>query len=440
MTQLRISSKHLDILRRSLLDKEVEQAAILFLTEGSGVRKLVRDLEIPQPVDYEYCDRMSAQLTPTFVARVVKQAKVNGLSLAFVHSHPGTHPPEFSLVDDAGEAELAEFLARRGMQGVHLAMVISQGGLRARVLGAGEEVAVISVGDTLRTEFALCSSSEELAVVHDRQVRAFGAEGQKALQGLKIAIVGLGGTGSLLAQQLIHLGVRDFLLIDPDTIDITNLNRVVGTGLQDVGKTKVEIAARYLHQVAPDASIQPIQGDVTRTRCAKQLAEVDVIFSCTDSHGSRSVLQQVAYQNLIPCIDMGSTITVVDSAIQNIFGRVQLLSPGQPCLWCTGLLNSEQIRQDLMSDFERQVDPYIVGHHEPAPAVISLNATVVSLATTMFLGLVTEVPVAARSLIYNAKNSTVKPVTALAKEHCFICSASGVLARGIHHPLFARGD
>ena len=76
----------------------------------------------------------------------------------------------------------------------------------------------------------------------DRQVRAFGADGQLKLQRLRVAIVGLGGTGSLIAQQLVHLGVRDFILVDPDVIESTNLNRVANAFQDDIGQPKVKIA------------------------------------------------------------------------------------------------------------------------------------------------------------------------------------------------------
>lgn len=440
MIELRIASSHLDLLKNELLGAGAERAAVLYLSQGSRKKMLVRDVVLPPPGDYVYSDRVSAQLGPSFVAQVAKQAKADGCSVAFVHSHPGSNPPEFSSIDDAGEVALADFLNRRGLSHPHLAMVVSEGGLRARVLGQPDEVSIVSVGQTLRTEFDPREVPGDIAPTHDRQVRAFGAEGQQAIEKLRVAVVGLGGTGSILAQQLVHLGVRDFVLVDPDTLDVTNLNRVVGASSQDVGKPKVEVARRYVRLFDPRASVQTIEGDVTRAACAQVLSDVDFIFSCTDSHGSRSVLQQIAYQYLIPCIDMGSTITVSNGEVKDIYGRVQYLSVGEPCLWCSGLLNSEQIRQDLMSDFERQSDPYIVGHREPAPSVISLNATVVSLAITMFLGIVTHVPIGSRSLIYNARNSTVKPVAATAREKCFICSRTGVLARGNSQQLFARQD
>ena len=78
----------------------------------------------------------------------------------------------------------------------------------------------------------------------DRQLRAFGAQGQVRLEGLRIGIVGAGGIGSLLTQQLVYLGVKNFTLIDDDTVGTTNLNRLVGANQWDVSTAKVAVLGR----------------------------------------------------------------------------------------------------------------------------------------------------------------------------------------------------
>lgn len=444
MIELRIAATDMQVLRSALLCVGLEQCAVLFAAHGRGEdgrdRLLVRDMALPVRGDYEKNGVDHAELKPDFVARVAKRARLENLSLVFVHTHAGEKAPHFSSIDDYGEAELAAFLARRGQTNIHAAMVLSLGGLRARVLARSDDVRVVSVGDRLKVEFDPNATDEGFDAQFDRQVRAFGASGQQRLQALRVAIVGLGGTGSIVAQQLVHLGVRDFILVDADHIEVTNLNRVVGAYPEDIGRSKVEVAQRYLERVAPDVKVRSVVGDVVRTSVARRLIDADLIFCCTDSHGSRSVVQQLAYQFLLPCIDIGSTITASAGEITGIFGRVQLLGPDQPCLWCTALLSSAEVRRDMMSEFERKADPYIQGAHEPAPSVVSINGTVVSLAVTMLLGLATSVPVDSRHLIYNARTSTLRSVRGAVKERCFICSRAGVFGRGDAQQLFARQD
>jgi molybdopterin/thiamine biosynthesis adenylyltransferase len=63
---------------------------------------------------------------------------------------------------------------------------------------------------------------------YDRQTRIFGDRGQAILASSKVAVVGLGGIGSLIAEYLARLGVGELILIDPDRLDPTNIPRVVG--------------------------------------------------------------------------------------------------------------------------------------------------------------------------------------------------------------------
>jgi molybdopterin-synthase adenylyltransferase len=444
MMELVLAEADAAAVNTELLGGDTEKCAVLYTNRtrrSDGlVRLLVREIQWPAPEDYSRRGALEAELNPAFVARVTKRSRLEGTSLVFVHSHPGKHSPHFSSIDWEGEEHLRGFLAHRHPSGKHIALVISQGGLRARHLGTAEEIRVVSVGEKRRVLFDPASTGEPLGSQFDRQIRAFGTAGQQALQGLRVAIVGLGGMGSLVAEQAVHLGVRDFILIDPDTLEATNLNRVANATRQDLDRPKVEIASKYIRSVDEGAEISVIKDDVVRLDIARRLIDADIIFGCTDSHGSRAVIQQVAYQYLIPYIDSGVTIVANKGEVTHIYGRVQLLAPGLACFACDGLLDSNEVRQDMMTDFERKADPYIRGDREPAPAVISLNGTVASLAVTMLLATVTELPVPARHVLYNGIASTMRPVRAEPSSNCYICSRSGSFARGDSWPLFARGS
>lgn len=444
MNELVITDDILTMLRAELLSSSVEQSAVLFASQAhrpDGVtRILVREALFPTDSDYSMQEIDRVELKPSFVARVTKIARKENQSLIFVHTHPGNHQPSFSPIDDQGEVILSEFLSHRIPETYHVSLILSNGGMCARLLGEKEYLRVVSVGARLVTEFDPVNETDIDLNLFDRQIRAFGAEGQRIIQRLRVAIVGLGGTGSILAQQLVHLGIRDFILIDPDTVEETNLNRVVGAIHTDVGHPKVEVSKRYITTFSSATRVECVSGNVVYASVARNLIDADIIFGCTDSHGSRSVIQQVSYQYLIPFLDVGSTITTDKGLVTGIFGRVQLLSPGEPCLWCSNLLSSEEVRRDMMNEYERKADPYIQGAHEPAPSVISLNGTVVSLAITMLLGLVTSAPIHAKHIIYNALTSTLRPVRAKAQTGCFICSSKGVLARGDSQQLLARQD
>jgi molybdopterin-synthase adenylyltransferase len=429
-------------LASELLRADDETAAVLFVNvvgRGEyGERLLVREVCKAPSDAYEQRSPVAIVLSPSFVSWVAKQALGRRQGLIFAHTHPFCQGvPEFSPVDDGGEKSLAEFLLRRFPAVPHGALVLSEGGCRARVLGTDEPMRVVQVGRTLQFLFDPMAFPSTQSVF-DRQVRAFGEQGQARLRSLRAGIVGLGGTGSIVAEQLAHLGIGSFLLIDPDVVEESNLNRLVGASQNDVGKPKVEVAARHIESIRPDIQTETVNGSVLQASTARRLAEVDFFFCCTDSHGSRAVLSQVAFQYLVPCIDTGVSISSKDGRVTHITGRVQLLAPGLGCLTCAGLLDSDAVRRDLMTEYERQADQYFIGAHEPQPAVISLNGTVVSLAVTMFLAAVTHIPGEARYQLYNGIKGTIRAVAHTPDPSCIVCSPTGALARGDDWPLPAR--
>lgn len=444
MIEIVLTETDLANLKDGLLATDDERCATLMARvhrRNDGVtRLLVHHIDWPVETEYRYSSTLEAELTGGYVANIVKRAKAGNEALIFVHTHPGKEDPRFSLTDNEGELHLKSFLDKRGSAVPHCALVISRSGMAARRLGTDQYVDVVSIGQQRRVLFNRTNMSGRIDQRYDRQVRAFGKDGQRQLQSLHVGIVGLGGTGSILAQQLVHLGVRRFTLIDPDVVDETNLNRVVGANANDVGALKIEVAKRQLLHHNPNVELTTIAGNVVHQRVAQALMEADFLFSCTDSHGSRSVIQQIAYQYLLPCIDMGSIIAMGEEGIRSILGRTQLLSPGEPCLWCCKLLDSEQIRRDLLTDAERKIDPYIPGANEVAPSVIWLNGIVVSLAVGMFMGVVAGADMPGRQWHYHAHRTALRRIESARNPNCFICSAAGVLAKGPKQQLYARTD
>jgi molybdopterin/thiamine biosynthesis adenylyltransferase len=223
-------------------------------------------------------------------------------------------------------------------------------------------------------------------------------------------------------------------------VEETNLNRLANAMPADVGKAKVDIAARYIKSASQGATANSVKGDVIYGRIARELLNADLFFGCTDTHGSRAVLQQLSYQYLIPYIDMGVTIIAAEARIKHVIGRVQMLAPGLACFACDGLLDPNEVRRDMMNEFERRADPYIQGAAEPAPAVMSLNGTVASIAVTMVLSAVAGIPANARHIIYNALAPSLRSARGEPKSDCYVCSRSGAFARGDAWPLLARQD
>jgi molybdopterin/thiamine biosynthesis adenylyltransferase len=177
---------------------------------------------------------------------------------------------------------------------------------------------------------------------------------------------------------------------------------------------------------------------VVDEQTAHLLTQADFIFGCTDSMASRAVMNQLAYQYLVPYIDVGVGISVLDGRVQYITGRTQMLSPGLPCLVCTDKLDAEQVRREMLTEEQRRQDRYITGVVVPQPAVISLNSTMSSAAVTMFLAAVTGIRSEARMLIYDGIRGSLRPSAGPPRPQCIVCSTDGALARGASWHLPTR--
>ncbi len=429
---LSIALPEAEQLHAAARDREVETCAVGIVvpasTAGSAPRYVVRELiEVP-PEAYAKRTAVAAVLKPEYCTHINNRARAQGAGVFMAHTHPGERALEgFSGADDEGERALSDYFRRRMPQAAHFAAVFTATQVHARELGHAVAMPVASVGRQLVRNRQANGLVEDK---YDRQVRAFGLDGQKTLGTLTVAIVGLGGTGSVVAQQLAHLGVHAFVLVDPDIVEATNLNRLVGAVPGNVGTPKVAVAARLISAINPSAAVTEVVGDVADEETAQLLTKVNFVFGCTDSMASRAVMNQLAYQYLIPHIDVGVGISVRDGLVEYITGRTQMLSPGLPCLVCTDKLDAEQVRRELMTEDQRRQDRYITGAAVPQPAVISLNSTMSSAAVTMFLAAVTGVRSEARMLIYDGVRGSLRPAAGPPRPHCIVCSTDGALARG----------
>ena len=439
---LRLQLTQASILKGFARNRSVETCAagLVFPAAARSGEPIFTVRELWELPDQAYTERTAtaASLRPEFCTQLANRARAAGAGVLLAHTHLGDRPLQgFSSIDDQGEVPLAGYFGGRLGARANFAAVFTADNVHARVLGVGAAHNVALVGKHLVRPAKAGGMASD---VHDRQVRAFGRAGQEALATLQVGVVGLGGTGSVVAQQLAHLGVGRFLFIDPDLIEVTNLNRIVGATAASVGQPKVAVACKQVTAINPQAECIQLRQDIVDEDVAEALRSVDFIFCCTDSMASRAVLNQLAYQYLIPCIDIGVGIGAGNGRIEYIAGRVQMLSAGLPCLVCTDKLDAGQVRQDMLTPAQRAADPYICGESVPQPAVISLNSTMASAAVTMFLGAVTGIPSAARMLTYDGIQGTLRAAAMDPRPHCVACSEDGALARGASWTLPTRSQ
>ncbi|MGE3702872.1 MAG: ThiF family adenylyltransferase, partial [Hyphomicrobiaceae bacterium] len=178
----------------------------------------------------------------------------------------------------------------------------------------------------------------------DRQ-SFLGPHSEKALQELTIGLVGIGGGGSHSAQQTAHIGIGGYVLVDPDRIDLTNTNRLVGGTLLDVlcRRFKTAIAARAIRSLNPSARV--IEVRKSWHDAADALKRCDVILGAVDSFKEREQLERFARRHLIPYIDVGMDVHETKAGYL-VSGQVILSTPGHPCLRCCGLITDERLTEE----------------------------------------------------------------------------------------------
>lgn len=259
----------------------------------------------------------------------------------------------------------------------------------------------------------------------DRNIRLFGKEGQNALRQIKVAVVGVGGLGTHVVQQLAHLGVGGIYLIDSEELDTTNLNRYVGTRPNDVGKPKVDIAARNIRNIDPDIEVRTVCDSLVSQNSYDLIKKADYVFGCLDSEGARLILNELCLTYKRLYFDLASEIS--PSSPPSYGGRVCFVSDfGGCCLYCLGELDSSEASLELQGPSRRDELKAIYGvdsEHlgEAGPSVVSLNGVIASLAVTEFMVDATGLRRAKTLIKYYGDQVIVRKSKDKGKADCYYC-------------------
>src|SRR5581483_646793 len=295
----------------------LEQHAFLFAGHAAtpwGTRLLVRELWATPPEALEQQSGGFLRLRKAYHQRALRHSRASGLSQLEVHAHPFGERVAFSSIDTANDRCKFPYVAQRLPQIRHATLVLApSGAVMARTWDPAVG-AIVPVRELLLSGARLRRlvpdgrppEQDDLAAPeppadagrYDRQVRAFGPAGQRALARLRVGVVGLGGNGARVTQDLALLGVRRFVLVDDDTLEESNLHRVVGATAADVGRPKVAVAARLVQALQPEAELLPLTCSVLEPEAVAALKGVDVLVGATDSAASRLALALLASRYL----------------------------------------------------------------------------------------------------------------------------------------------
>lgn len=262
---------------------------------------------------------------------------------------------------------------------------------------------------------------------YNRQILLFGKEGQEKIRKSNVGIVGAGGLGSHLIQQLAFLGVGKMVIIDPDEVKETNLNRLIGSCQNDVTAKakKVDIATRSVHSVDPSIDVNAIPKDLIDEESFSEIKKSSCVFGCVDNDGARLVLNELCAAFEIPYFDLASDIEVENGDV--IYGgRIFVGIDSNGCLYCYNLISPSQARQDLMSPQARIDEKTIYGVSteyldQTGPSVVSINGVIASLAVTEFMVMIVGLRPPNRLLQYHGRRGIVNISMDEPSPDCYYC-------------------
>jgi len=233
-------------------------------------------------------------------------------------------------------------------------------------------------------------------------LREVGGPGQQKLKAASALIVGTGGLGSPAALYLAAAGVGTLILVDPDEVDLSNLQRQVLYDEADIGRSKAETAADRLAALNPHIFVAGYNGAFEAANADALVDGVDLVLDGTDDFAVR-------YEVNAACVRHGKPL--VSGAIGRWTGQVGVFA-GQPCYRC--------LVPEIPPDAETCVAVGVVG---------ALGGVIGSMMAMEALKLIVGAgePLTGRLLIYDALSAETRTVKVGADPGCPVCGSAASL-------------
>ncbi len=333
-----------------------------------------------------------------YFLQALKKAESKDFAVIVIHNHPSGFT-QYSTTDDEGEYHLFRLaFNRNGGKRPHGSLIMmSDGSLFGRAWKNNYTTTpfyiVRAFGKTLRIWYPNRLKDFTSPEAFQRQQLAFGTALNQDLSQLMCTVVGVGATGSATAVLLTRLGIGKINLIDKDVVEESNLNRLHGATMRDIGLKKVQVLKNHIELIGLGTVVNVFDGWVSAQDSIDLLKVSDFVFGCTDDNAGRITLNRLAYFYLIPVIDMGLIISLKPDSIeiQDLQGRVSYLFPGSDCLITKGVINIERAiaenlkRNDTEAYTKLMEEKYVMSEGNPSPSVVTFTTEVASMAVNEFI-------------------------------------------------------
>jgi len=154
---------------------------------------------------------------------------------------------------------------------------------------------------------------------YERNIPALTPEECRILQGKRAAVIGCGGLGGHIIDQLCRIGIGALRVVDGDVFEPSNLNRQLLSQVPLLGASKAETAAEHIRRVNPDVSAEAVNAFMTARIVRSLIRDCDIVLDALDNIPGRRVLAGA-------CADAG--IPYVYGAIQGWIAQAAVSLPG----------------------------------------------------------------------------------------------------------------
>ncbi len=388
-----------DLVRAHLFPGDgLEAAAVLICSRSAEprVRLLVRDIILVPHGACRTRNRNAITWPGEYVEQAIDRAEAQDLTIVLIHSHPGGLLA-FSAADDQSDQEMVPSLLQSHGDYHGSAIMTPDGAMRARCYGKNLRPQPIELVTAAGHDLLYWwnQDAESEAVV--AKPVAFTSGMTKELHRLTAMVVGVSGTGSVTAEQLCRLGFGRVKLVEFDSMELKNLNRILNSSLDDAhaGRLKAEMFADAVIGYRGEGVAEAIPLSLLTREAVIAAGQCDVLFCCVDSVEARQIADLIAAAYLLPLFDVGVVIPTRDAgglpAIGDVCGRIDYIQPGRSSLRDRGVYSPESLRAEYLrmnapeAHAEELEAGYIKGIIDEAPAVISLNMRAASACVNEFI-------------------------------------------------------
>jgi len=229
-----------------------------------------------------------------------------------------------------------------------------------------------------------------------------GEEGQKILLKSKIAVIGCGALGTVVANNLVRAGVGKISIIDRDFVELNNLQRQILFDEDDIGIPKAVAAVEKLKRVNSDVEIEAIVKDLNHMNAEKIMSGVDLILDGTDNMQTRFLINDVCVKNAIPWIYTGAVGTK---------GMMMSIIPGRtPCFRC------------FLSDIP---EPGVLPTCDTLGVINTIPAIIASIESTeaikILLGKMMTTNMESNLIFYDVWSNIFEKITVIQDKRCRCC-------------------